>query len=120
MKSVLLILMLTQMALCSPKKINTDFLNLLSSKTNVMSSQDAIQSVLTLLEDLQGANVEAQEKADYTFSRFEQAILGDINEFSGIVNVNSKSAASAQSDLEAVEYYVLCDLVSRSSRPQTI
>ncbi|CAD8105385.1 unnamed protein product [Paramecium primaurelia] len=100
---VLVILLLSQSVLCSPKKINTDFLNLLSSKTNVMSSQDAIQSVLTLLEDLQGANVEAQDKADLTFQRFENAILQDINEFSGIVNVNSKSAAAAQQDLEAVD-----------------
>ncbi|CAD8056120.1 unnamed protein product [Paramecium primaurelia] len=100
---VLVILLLSQSVFCSPKKINTDFLNLLSSKTNVMSSQDAIQSVLTLLEDLQGANVEAQDKADLTFQRFEQAILKDINEFSGIVNVNSKSAAAAQQDLEAVD-----------------
>ncbi|CAD8182629.1 unnamed protein product [Paramecium octaurelia] len=100
---VLVILLLSQSVLCSPKKINTDFLNLLSSKTNVMSSQDAIQSVLTLLEDLQGANVEAQDKADLTFQRFENAILQDINEFSGIVNVNSKSAAAASQDLEAVD-----------------
>ncbi|CAK67104.1 unnamed protein product (macronuclear) [Paramecium tetraurelia] len=100
---VLVILLLSQGVLCSPKKINTDFLNLLSSKTNVMSSQDAIQSVLTLLEDLQGANVEAQDKADLTFQRFENAILSDINEFSGIVNVNSKSAAAASQDLEAVD-----------------
>ncbi|CAD8156180.1 unnamed protein product [Paramecium pentaurelia] len=100
---VLVILLLSQSVFCSPKKINTDFLNLLSSKTNVLSSQDAIQSVLTLLEDLQGANVEAQDKADLTFQRFESAILKDINEFSGIVNVNSKSAAAAQQDLEAVD-----------------
>ncbi|CAD8099669.1 unnamed protein product [Paramecium primaurelia] len=100
---VILILLLNQSVFCSPKKINTDFLNLLSSKTNVMSSQDAIQSVLILLEDLQGANVEAQDKADLTFQRFENAILKDINEFSGIVNVNSKSAAAAQQDLEAVD-----------------
>ncbi|CAD8175309.1 unnamed protein product [Paramecium octaurelia] len=100
---ILVILLLSQSVFCSPKKINTDFLNLLSSKTNVMSSQDAIQSVLTLLEDLQGANVEAQDKADLTFQRFEHAILQDINEFSGIVNVNSKSAAAAQQDLEAVD-----------------
>ncbi|CAD8078313.1 unnamed protein product [Paramecium sonneborni] len=100
---VLIILLLSQSVFCSPKKINTDFLNLLSSKTNVLSSQDAIQSVLILLEDLQGANVEAQDKADLTFQRFESAILQDINEFSGIVNVNSKSAAAAQQDLEAVD-----------------
>ncbi|CAD8112364.1 unnamed protein product [Paramecium primaurelia] len=100
---VLVFLLLSQSVLCSPKKINTDFLNLLSSKTNVMSSQDAIQSVLTLLEDLQGANIEAQDKADLTFQRFENAILQDINEFSGIVNVNSKSAAAASQDLEAVD-----------------
>ncbi|CAD8077605.1 unnamed protein product [Paramecium sonneborni] len=106
MKSIsgmLVILLLSQSVFCSPKKINTDFLNLLSSKTNVLSSQDAIQSVLILLEDLQGANVEAQDKADLTFQRFESAILQDINEFSGIVNVNSKSAAAAQQDLEAVD-----------------
>ncbi|CAD8208852.1 unnamed protein product [Paramecium octaurelia] len=100
---VILILLLNQSVLCSPKKINTDFLNLLSSKTNVLSSQDAIQSVLILLEDLQGANLEAQDKADLTFQRFENAILQDINEFSGIVNVNSKSAAAAQQDWEAVD-----------------
>ncbi|CAK62661.1 unnamed protein product (macronuclear) [Paramecium tetraurelia] len=100
---VILILLLNQNVLCSPKKINTDFLNLLSSKTNVLSSQDAIQSVLILLEDLQGANLEAQDKADLTFKRFDNAILQDINEFSGIVNVNSKSAAAAQQDLEAVD-----------------
>lgn len=88
---------------CSGKKINTDFLNLLSSKTNVRSSQDAIQSVLTLLEDLQGnnnpiflgANEEAQDKADSSFSNFETSILADINDFSGVVNVNSKSVAEA-------------------------
>ncbi|CAK80627.1 unnamed protein product (macronuclear) [Paramecium tetraurelia] len=44
-----------------------------------------------------------QDKADLTFQRFEQAILQDINELSGIVNVNSKSAAAAQQDLEAVD-----------------
>ena len=74
---VLLVLNSMNFSNCGAKKINTDFLNLLSSKTSVRSSQDAIQSVLTLLEDLQGiqrgeivsgANVEAQENADETYS----------------------------------------------------
>lgn len=37
-KGMLMILLISQSVICSPKKINTDFLNLLSSKTNVLSS----------------------------------------------------------------------------------
>ncbi|KAM3137557.1 hypothetical protein pb186bvf_010347 [Paramecium bursaria] len=99
---LLMVMLLNQQVQCAPKKINTDFLNLLSSKTNLKSSYDAIQAIVTLLTDLIGANIEAQEKADFTWQRFEQAILKDINELSGIVNVNSKAAATAQTDLEAV------------------
>jgi hypothetical protein len=52
---------------------------------------------------IQGANEEAQEKADETFAEFESSILQDINDFSGVVNVNSKSVAAAQADLDAIE-----------------
>ena len=52
--AILLVIQLSIAPISAGKKINTDFLNLISNKGNVKSSQDAIQSVFNLLQDLQG------------------------------------------------------------------
>lgn len=66
-----------------------------------------------------GANEEAQDKADSTFSKFETSILADINDFSGVVNVNSKSVTEAQTDLDAIEYKHKFIEVLKSNKLQT-
>lgn len=45
------------------KKVNTDFLNLISTSTAIQTTEKSISAVLQLLNDLKSANEEASRKA---------------------------------------------------------
>lgn len=67
------------------KKVNTDFLNLISTSTAIQTTEKSISAVLQLLNDLKSANEEASRKAIKFFQDYEGKILDDLNTFTAIL-----------------------------------
>ena len=88
--------------LINARKVNTDFLNLISTSAAVKITESAIKAVLQLLNDLKNANEEAQIKADKFFVDYEGKILNDLNTFTLILNQNTATVDKNQEDLDAV------------------
>ena len=82
----------------SYKKIDQKILSFLSNKQRVQEADDAISSVLNLLQDLKGSNVEEQEKADSRYADEEQKYLAAIKELQTLYDDNTNHYVTAQND----------------------
>lgn len=80
------------------KKIDQKILSFLSNKQRVQDADDAISSVLNLLLDLKGSNVEEQEKADVRYKEEEAKYITAINELQTLYDDNTKHYLTAKDD----------------------
>ena len=96
------ILLLLPLILCDltsfSKKIDQKILSFLSNKQRVQEANDAISSVLNLLLDLKGSNLEEQDRADARYTEEEAKFLTAINELQTLFDDNTKHFYTAQSD----------------------
>lgn len=87
----------------SYKKIDQKILSFLSNKQKVQDANDAISSVLSLLQDLQGSNREEQEKADARYNEESAKYEAAIIELQNVYEDNTKHFAAAQDDYETIQ-----------------
>lgn len=75
----------------------------MSNKQKVQDANDAISSVLSLLQDLQGSNREEQEKADARYKEESEKYEAAIIELQNVYEDNTKHFAAAQDDYVTIQ-----------------
>lgn len=87
----------------SYKNLDQKILSFLGNKAKVQEADDAISSVLSLLQDLKGSNIEEQDKADKRYAEEEAKYLGAIAELQNVYDDNTQHFLSAQEDYLSIQ-----------------
>lgn len=87
----------------SYKDLDQKIISFLGNKQRVQESNDAVGSVLSLLQDLKGSNTEEQEKADKRYTEEEAKYLAAITELQNVYDDNTQHFLSAQDDYLSIQ-----------------